>query len=229
MRKTADKPFNDWQAEEVEKTFGITRLDTLPILEYFTTLHLADNHQERPTIEAYRKEALWRIEAWNEDEYKFLFISPFLKLLDLNDNGVYTIFAQRPISIAYDNGTKTTTGKVELMFARGRQNPKEPRFFFAPITTENGFPRFRGDGRRADDPLGQLLIAMVAAYQINKDEKPIYGVYVNGRNWFFVAFTGTTYAVSNTYGITTNGIFDLFAILEHLYSEMDKMYGVTTV
>ena len=228
MRKISDKPFSDWQAEEVEKTFGITRLETLPILEYFSTLRLANEHPERFTIEKYRKDAAWRIEGWNEDEYKFLFISPFMRLVDFTSK-VYGVFTQRPMSVQYDNGTKTTNGKVEWMLARGRQIPEEPRFFFAPITTENGFPRFRGDGRRADDPLGQLLIAMVAAYQINKDEKPIYGVYVNGRNWFFVAFTGTTYAVSNTYGITTNGIFDLFAILEHLYSEMDKMYGVTTV
>ncbi len=213
----------------MEKTFGIIRLDTLPILEHFTTLHLSDNHAERATIEKYRKEAAWRIEGWNEDEYKFLFISPFMKLLDLNDNGIYTIFAQRPISVAYDNGTKTTTGKVELMFALGRQIPKEPRFFFAPITTENGVPRFRGDRRGANDSLGQLLIAMVAAREVNKDDNPIYGIYINGRNWFFVAFTGKDYATSLAYDITSNDIFDLFAILEYLRGEMDKMYGVTCV
>jgi hypothetical protein len=128
MRKIADKPFNDWQAEEVEKTFGITRLETLSTLEYFTTLRLANEHPERSTIEKYRKEAAWRIEGWNEDEYKFLFISPFMKLVDFT-NKVYGVFTQRLMSVQYDNGTKTTQGKVEWMLARGRQIPEQPHFF----------------------------------------------------------------------------------------------------
>ena len=219
MRKTPDKPFKDWQAEEVERAFGITRLDTLPVLDYFATLHLADNHKERSTIEAYRREALWRIEAWNEDEYKFLFISPFLKLINFT-NRIYSIFTQRPMSVKYDNGTKTTNGKVEWMLARGRQIPEEPHFFLH---------EYKPEKNRDNDPLGQLLIAMVAAHTINKDEKPIYGIYINGRNWFFVVFTGTTFATSLAYDITSNDIFDLFAVLEYLRGEMDKMYGVTSV
>ena len=216
MRKTPDKPFSDWQAEAVEKTFGITRLDTLPILEHFATLRTPIEHTERTTIEAYRKEALWRIEAWNEDEYKFLFISPFLKLVNFT-NRVYSIFTQRPMFVKYDNNTKTTRGKVEWMLARGRQIPEQPHFFLY---------EYKPEKNRDNDPLGQLLIAMVAARDMNKDEKPIYGIYVNGRNWFFVAFTGTSYAASKLYAITTDDIFDLFAVLEYLRGEMDKMYGV---
>ena len=219
MRKNTDKPFNNWQAEEVEETFGITRLDTLPTLEYLKTLRLDTKHPFYNMIEGYRKEALWLIESWNEDEYKFLFISPFLKLVNFT-NRVYNVFTQRPMSVQYDNGTKTTSGKVEWMLARGRQTPKQPHFFLH---------EYKPEKNRDNDPLGQLLIAMVAAYDINKDDKPIYGIYVNGRNWFFVVFTGKTYAVSKLYAITTEDIFDLFAILEYLRGEMDKMYGVTTV
>jgi hypothetical protein len=219
MRKSPNKPFTDWQAEEVEKTFGITRLDTLPILEHFTTLHLPKDHPFYTTIEGYRKEALWLIESWNEDEYKFLFISPFLKLVNFT-NRVYNVFTQRPMSVQYDNGTKTTAGKVEWMLARGRQIPEQPHFFLH---------EYKPEKNRDNDPLGQLLIAMVAAREINKDDQPIYGIYVNGRNWFFVVFTGTTYATSLAYDITTYNIFDLFAILQYLRGEMDKLYGVPTV
>jgi hypothetical protein len=219
MRKSPNKPFTDWQAEEVEETFGVTRLDTLPILEHFKTLQLAKDHPFYTMIEGYRKEALWLIESWNEDEYKFLFISPFLKLVNFT-NRVYNVFTQRPMSVQYDNGTKTTAGKVEWMLARGRQNPKQPHFFLH---------EYKPEKNRDNDPLGQLLIAMVAAREINKDDQPIYGIYVNGRNWFFVVFTGTTYAVSQLYAITTDDIFDLFAILQYLRGEMDKLYGVPTV
>jgi hypothetical protein len=216
MRKITEKPFADWQAEEVEKTFGITRLDTLSILEHFNTLRLTDSHPHRAVLEQYRREALWLIEAWNEDEYKFLFISPFLKLVNFT-NRVYNVFTQRTISVSYDNDTKTTSGRVEWMLARGRQIPEQPHFFLH---------EYKPEKNRDNDPLGQLLIAMVAAGKVNADDKPIYGVYVNGRNWFFVAFTGAAYAVSNPYVITTDDIFDLFAVLEFLRSEMDIMYGV---
>ena len=128
MRKTRDKPFKDWQAEEVEKTFDVKRLRSLPILEHFTTLRLAKEHPLRTSIERLRIKALDLIEGWNEDEYKFLFISALLNFVDFSTE-YYNVFTQRPMSVVYDNGTKNTSGKVEWMLARGRQIPKEPHFF----------------------------------------------------------------------------------------------------
>jgi hypothetical protein len=219
MRKIADKPFADWQAEEVEKTFGVKRLRTLPILEHFATLRLANEHPLRTSIERLRLKALDLIEGWNEDEYKFLFISAIFNFVDFSTEH-YNVFTQRPMSVSYENGTKTTTGKVEWMLARGRQIPEQPHFFLH---------EYKPEKNRDNDPLGQLLIAMVAAREANMDDKPIYGIYINGRNWFFVGFTGKTYAVSKPYVATTDDIFDLFAVLEYLRGEMDKMYGVTPI
>lgn len=216
MRKKISKPFKDWQAEEVEKMFGIKRLRSLPILEHFTTLRLAAEHPLRPSIERLRLKALDLIEGWNEDEYKFLFISALLNFVDFSTE-YYNVFTQRPMSVTYDNATKTTEGKVEWMLARGRQIPEEPHFFVH---------EYKPEKNRDNDPLGQLLIAMVAAREANKNEEPIYGIYINGRNWFFVAFIAKTYAVSKPYVATTDDIFDLFAVLEHLRSEMDTVYSV---
>jgi hypothetical protein len=214
MRKAPDKPFKDWQAEEVEETFGITRLPTLPLLTQLTAIKAPAAHPYHSIIERYRKSANWLIEGWNEDEYKFLFISPFLKLVDYSTD-YYNVFTQRPMSVRYENGTKITSGKVEWMIARGRQIPKQPHFFLH---------EYKPEKNRDNDPLGQLLIAIVAAREVNNDDKPIYGIYVNGRNWFLVVSQGTTYSVSNPYAITTDDIFDLFAILEHLREKMDELY-----
>ncbi len=214
MRKTPNKPFNDWQAEEVEEAFGITRLKTLNLLDALTAITATENHVWHPIIERYRKSANWLIEGWNEDEYKFLFISPFLKLVDFSTDH-FNVFTQRPLSVTYENGTKTTSGKVEWMVARGRQSPKQPHFFLH---------EYKPEKNRDNDPLGQVLIAMVAAQIINNDDKPIYGIYVNGRNWFLIALNGKQYATSKAYNITSNDIFDLFAILEHLRSEMEELY-----
>ncbi len=47
-----------------------------------------------------------------------------------------------------------------------------------------------------NDPLGQLMIAMIAAQLINNDKNPVYGAYVIGRHWYFVVLEGLNYAVS---------------------------------
>jgi hypothetical protein len=216
MRKPPQKPFNDWQAEEVEEAFGIKKLRTLPFLDHIKTLRLAANHPLRTSIEKYRLRAFDLIDGWNEDEYKFFFISMYLDLVDFHNEALhYNVFTQRPMSVDYENGTKTTSGKVEWMLARGRQIPKEPHFFLH---------EYKPEKNRDNDPLGQVLIAMIAAQTLNKDDKPVYGIYVNGRNWFVVVLQGKQYATSFAYDITSDDIFNLFAILEHLRDMMDGIY-----
>lgn len=213
--KVKNKPFKDWQAEEVEKTFGIEKLRTLPFLEELKSIKLPETHELRNTLEKYRLEAFDYIESWNEDEYKFFFISPFFKLVDFVSI-YYKAFTQRPLSVKYDNDTKTTNGNVEFMLAKGRQIPEAPHFFLH---------EYKPEKNRDNDPLGQLLIAMVASQKRNQDTKPIYGMYVNGRNWFIVALEGKNYAVSLAYDVTSYRIFDLFAVLLFFRQEMETLYS----
>ena len=65
---------------------------------------------------------------------------------------------------------------------------------------------------------------MIAAQKLNQNELPIYGIYVNGRNWFLVVLHHNKYATSDPYPITTDRIFDLFAVLEYLREKMDVLY-----
>ncbi|MEY4925632.1 MAG: hypothetical protein RI894_68 [Bacteroidota bacterium] len=163
------------------------------------------------------------IDSWNEDEYKFMFISPYLNLVRFVSPH-YKVFTQRPMSIMYDNDTKCTEGLVEFMLAKGIYTPKTPHFFLHEYKPEKQSLLW-GDKRGGDnDPLGQLLIAMIGAQRANADDMPIYGVYVNGRNWFWVALIGNEYAVSLAYDATSDAIFDLFAVLEYLREKMELVY-----
>jgi hypothetical protein len=214
MSRKHIKSFKDWQYEEVEQAFGLTRLRTLPFLEEIKKLSMPDNHKDRATLEKYRLELFDFIDTWNEDEYKFLFIGPYFKLVDFS-SPYFKVFTQRPMSVTYDNDTKTTSGNVEFMLARGKQIPQKPHFFLH---------EYKPEKNRDNDPLGQLLIAMVAAQKINQDDKPIYGIYVNGRNWFIVAFENKKYAVSNPFVVTSNDIFDLYAVLATIKQKMEGVY-----
>jgi hypothetical protein len=210
----ANKAFKDWTYEEVGDTFGISLLRTTPFLEQLKGIKLPENHPDRILLEKYRLRAFDSINSWNEDEYKFFFISPLISLVDFSTPN-YKSFTQRPMSVKYDNDQKITEGLVEFMLAKGIQTPKKPHFFLH---------EYKPEKRRDNDPLGQLLIAMVAAQKLNLDDKPIYGIYVNGRNWFFVALEANQYAVSNPYVITTDDIFDLYAVLLYFKQLMDELY-----
>jgi hypothetical protein len=103
-KRKPNKPFKDWQAEQVEQTFGVQHLRSLPLLEEIKKIKLPENHELRQTLEKYRLEAFDFIESWNEVEYKFIFISPFFKLVDFT-SAYYKVFTQRTLSVKYDNDT----------------------------------------------------------------------------------------------------------------------------
>ncbi len=218
MRKKApDKPFKDWLYEEVGDTFGITRKFKSAFFDHLATLSLAENHAKRQDIESLRRLCFEYMDSWNEDEYKFMFISPYISLVHFVSPN-YKVFTQRVMRVSYDNDTKMTEGIVEFMLAKGIQTPKKPHFFLH---------EYKPEKRRDNDPLGQLLIAMVASQKVNQDDKPIYGIYVNGRNWFLVELIGKEYVVSAAYDVTEGTIFDLFAVLCYFKDLMDTLYAQT--
>ena len=203
MEKIKNKEFKTWTYEEVNDTLGFSRYNQHQLFDYFDTLKIDKTDSRYAVIENYRYQLRECVESWNEDELKFMFISPFVKLVDFFSTK-YKVFTQRKMSVSYDNGTKTTSGNVEFMIAKGIQTPKKPFFFLH---------EYKPEKRRDNDPLGQLLIGMVAAQVQNADGETLYGCYVSGRNWFFVILEGKEYAVSNAYNASDNDIFQIFAIL----------------
>jgi hypothetical protein len=203
MEKVRNKSLEAWLYEEVEQEFGLTRLYEHNLWKKFANLEIDKNYKYIEQIEEYRQQLFMYVDTWNEDELKFMFISPFVKLVNFFSPN-YKVFTQRPMSVSYADGTKTTSGKVEFMLAKGKQTPQKPFFFLHEYKQEN---------RKDNDPLGQLLIAMVAAQTQNADGEILYGCFVSGRNWFFVILEGKEYSVSNAYNAAGNEIFQIFAIL----------------
>ncbi len=129
MVKIIKKPFKDWLYEEVSDAFGLTEVTAHPELEKLKNITLAENHPLRQEVEDLRQLLKNYINSWNEDEYKFMFISRFIGLANYVSPN-YKVFTQRPLSVKYDNDSKTTEGLVEFMLAKGIQIPRKPHFFF---------------------------------------------------------------------------------------------------
>ena len=217
VAKVKNKSFEQWLYEDVERAFGLTRLRKHPRLEYLKTLPFPEKAyaNKMHIVEALCLDLLDNVDSWNEDEVKFMFISPIIAMVEYK-SAYYKVFTQRPMSVGYENGTKTTNGKVEFMLATGKQIPRKPFFFLHEYKQEN---------RRDNDPLGQLLIAMVAAQTQNADEKPLFGCYVSGRNWFFVILDGEKYAVSPAYDATDDvKIKQILAILSYFKEQAEAYF-----
>ncbi len=212
-KKVRNKPFKNWLYEDVAKEFGLIRTRH-KTLEELDQVQFDQKHGATSQIERLKSLLVDYVDSWNEDELKSLFINPFMSLAEFV-SPYYKVFTQRPMSVRYANDTLVTEGKVDFMLAKGIQTPQKPHFFLH---------EYKPEKNRDNDPCGQLLISMVASQRTNQDDKPIYGIYVTGRLWFFVILDGSEYAVSKSYSAEDEEVFKIFAMLLYIKDIMEKLY-----
>lgn len=70
------------------------------------------------------------------------------------------------------------------------------------------------------------MIALIAIYQANKKndfEFPLYGVYVIGQFFYFVAFDGKSYAKSKPFLGSGNDIFKIYTLLKQVKNYIENV------
>ncbi len=206
------KSFDTWNYEEVENTFHIQEMDTLPLLEEWLSAEYEIEEHTKINLHKMKDKLKKKAKAWNEDELKMFFIAPLLEDVEL-ETPYFQPYTQRSISATI--GEIEVGGRVDLVVAKGKRSPQQPFFCLheykqdrPPLSPQIG--GIKGGG----DALGQLLISMVVAQALNTQEIPILGTYIVGRNWFFVVLLDKKYAVSNEYNAADDSIFKIFAILQ---------------
>jgi hypothetical protein len=205
------RPFEQWLAEDVEIEFGVSRTKDLATLTKWLTVPVIPLPQTIDTLRICLSEY---VETWNEEELKIGFIVQLLAFINFNNMPHYKVFSQRLLKISEEKLHIETQGRVEWLVSTGKQTPRKPFFFLQEYKPETG---------ATNDPLGQLLIAMIAAQEVNQTaEKPLYGIYIIGRLWFFVVLEGKEYAVSRAYDATQTD--DLTAMVEILYGVKEYIH-----
>ncbi len=195
------KSFSKWTIAEVEETFNIVIQKHHECLtQWFADIAVPSPAEENWLTELKEKlqDHVW---DWNESELKGKFIFPLLLAINF-DEEQYQSFIERDISVEIDN--EKLSGTVDFIVASGKRYPKHPYFFIH---------EFKKERESSGDPLGQLLITMIAAQKLNNDNQPIYGCYVMGRLWFFVVLEKREYATTLAYDATKDDIRDIFGIL----------------
>jgi len=196
------KSFETWLFDEVEIAFEITRNKHSPLLQQWLSSKIIINEIDNIIITKLKDKLVDNVDAWNEDELKMQFIAPFLNVVNLSSDK-YKPFSQRSLTLKTDK--METSGLVDFMIATGKSRPKEPFFFLHEYKQQHP--------SKKNDPLGQLLIEMVAAQLKNTIPHPVYGALVEGRVWYFVVLHEKEYAVSKIFDACENDIYQIYAIL----------------
>ncbi|RKZ66243.1 MAG: hypothetical protein DRQ99_10270 [Candidatus Parabeggiatoa sp. nov. 3] len=205
------KPFSKWTIAEVEETFNIVIQKNHERLTEWLSDVAVPTPAEESLLDRLRERLQDRVWDWNEWELKSKFIFPLLLAIDF-DQEEFQSFIERDISVDIDN--EKLSGTVDFLVASGKRYPKHPYFFIH---------EYKKERELSGDPLGQLLITMIAAQKLNNDNQPIYGCYVMGRFWFFVVLEGLEYSTSLAYDATKDDIRSIFGILKNTKGMISKM------
>jgi hypothetical protein len=146
--------------------------------------------------------------GWNEEELKMNMLSVIFRVANVNEKGVVKTFFERKLSGKVES--KTIAVIVDCMIAKPTKaiRPATPYFLMQE------FKRTKGDSH---DPEGQMLAAMILAQSLNNDNKPLYGCWVQGKNWNFTTLIGKDYCVSKQYDATEmDDLYQIVFILRKL-------------
>jgi hypothetical protein len=207
-----EKSFKDCNLKFLEKTFGLEQIDTIPALDSWLAMPSEPSAFEEESLLHLRSVLNFNIHDWNEYELDSHFIGPIFTLVNFSTKK-FNHYSQR--FIQGQVGDYQLFGKPDGIVSAGRREPETPYFAFQEYKKEldpNG------------DPAGQTLAAMLVGQSLNDDpSKPIYGCYVNGRDWYFMVLLGKEYSISQDFSATTNDIFKIFATLKALKEIVTKL------
>jgi hypothetical protein len=109
-------------------------------------------------LNAWRENMEKYVDYWNEEEVKLKFIGNLISLVNFDTENL-SAFAERELSGVVDG--EELSGLPDLMVARGKQEVDSPFFFLHEYKKELD--------NHTPDPAGQLLVAMLLAYEKNKE------------------------------------------------------------
>ncbi len=199
-----DKTLATCTLRYLDKTFKTRRTEHLPALNEWLAMQADISDFERQALLHFQRGLNFNVHDWNEHELDTHFIGPIFALVDFATLD-FNHFSQRDIEATVDG--MLLYGRVDGMVASGSREPEVP--FFA-------FQEYKRTIDPNGDPAGQCLAAMLAGQELNNHTAPVYGCYIVGSLWQFMALNGRQYATSPGYSATSDDLFDIFRILKSL-------------
>ncbi len=194
-----------WSEAELVDTFGLIKTKlTAPLLIEWLDATTTLNEVETVIFNHINKEAIQWIEVWNEEDLKMNFIAFVIQLSHLNSHDTIRTFFEKTVEATVEGHYLKV--KSDFMIAKGVLDMVKVPYFH--------FQEYKKDKDPNGDPNAQLIEAFLIAQEKNKNGKPMYGLYVIGRFWYFVVMEGKSYCVSKAYDSTDKeDLLQIIAIL----------------
>ena len=161
------KLFEKWLHQEVEETFGIVQQNKSNDMDELLHNLPPLNDVEQTAAKDLSSDFTAFVNKWNEEDLKMYFISPLIILAQLKQKTYRAFF---DCTLKTELRHESIGGRVDCVVGKGSQFPVSPLFFLQ---------EYKPKKNPSGDPLGQLLIAMLATQQINNDtETPLFGCYI---------------------------------------------------
>ena len=197
--------------ESLEKRFDLQPKRNAVFLSHWLEQSVGLTPFEKEDANALRELLADNVFHWNEQELSLHFIGPLFSLVHFTVVMKMNLFAQRLVSaeVPDKNGNLITLfGRPDGLIASGYRSPEIPYFAFQEYKREKD-----PDG----DPGGQCLAAMLAGQALNGNPTElVYGCYVVGENWRFMALLGREYAISPAFSAITDEVFYIIGLLKYL-------------
>lgn len=200
--------FNQCTLPLLDKTFGLRRTMELPALTHWLQQGKAQSLSDldHNKLADLQELLLINADSWNEQELSIHFIGPIFSIVKFVELYHYNLFAQRHIEAIVQE--YLLGGEPDGLIASGYYEPEIPYFAFS---------EYKRQRDPSGDPAGQALAAMLVGQTLNPQPQPVYGCYVVGRDWYFMALQEQSYAISYGHNaLQTEDLADILRILKAL-------------
>ena len=209
------KTFKDWTLTTLEDAFDLKQIWQSNLLTQWENHEIEITEIEKNNLLYIQKALILGGRAWNEVELENKFISPLIVTARIDDEKI-GYFLERPLSGIV--GDYELSGTVDGMIATGFREPKKPYFCLH---------EYKRSIENQGTPDAQVLAAMLVAREQNQMDKPFYGLFVVGLDWYFVVLTGNEYCISRTYHADNEEIFTIFKMMKVLKKTIQHELMIT--
>ena len=189
----------------VAKTFGLTfQPENNTLLAEWMTVQDTISQNEKAALEELRQNLRLHVNAWNEETLKMKFIAFLLGMVKYDTPDIQSIFDAELSAKVEGRSIKVIT---DFLLAKASFDVVEAPYFY--------FHQYKRKKKNADDPVAQVLLAMLVAKEKNQNNKPLYGCYVIGEFWFFMVMSEKTYSIAYALDATkSQDLHSIFLILQ---------------
>lgn len=199
-----EKLFRECRLAWLEKTFGLVEVEKFSSLNNWLSISESISENHKAILLEFQELLDFNFRNWNDRELDRHSIGPVLSLINFSSLK-FNLYSEPFIESEIENWR--LYGKPDYLLSSGRREPETPYFVLQQYKRITD-----GEGDRA----AQALATMLAAQALNGNDLPIYGCHVIDHHWYFMTLEGKEYAMSRSYSVLGNDLFDIFKTLKVL-------------